>query len=230
MKRSNGFSLIELTVVLTVLGLLLGGALNAIRLSQEADRIRAAQMGLQVARQALVGHMLRNGRLPCAASTGPNSKGLEERDTDGRCAHLQGYLPWATLGLPRNDSWGRPYTYRVSEAFAQPNTRKQDQPLLAAGMVFHLLTQGDLEIRSSGGSDDDLTHIAAAVIVSHGAHGPGPLESGGHGDEAINTSDSPVFISKTQILQPPEEAYDDLTVWLGSPQLIAAALEAGRLP
>jgi hypothetical protein len=113
----------------------------------------------------------------------------------------------------------------VSAAFANPDTTKADQPLLAAGMVFHLLTQGDLEIRSRADDEEYLTNIAAAVIVSHGAHGPGPLEPGGEGDEALNASDSRVFVSRTQ-----SAGYDDLTEWLSSPQLIAVALEAGRLP
>ena len=224
-RRSSGFSLVELTVVLTVIGLLLGGAINAIKLSRETEHIRATRLALQTARQALLGYMVRNGRLPCAASLDAQSRGVEQRDAEGRCVQLQGYLPWATLGLARNDSWGRPQTYRVSAAFANPNTTKADQPLLAAGMVFHLLTQGDLEIRSSADSEESLTSIAAAVIVSHGAHGPGPLQTGGEGDEALNARDSPVFVSRTQ-----DATYDDLTEWLSSPQLIAVALEAGRLP
>jgi prepilin-type N-terminal cleavage/methylation domain-containing protein len=224
-RRNNGFSLVELTVVLTVVGLLLGGAINAMKLSAETGHIRAARLALQTARQALLGYMVRNGRLPCAASPDAQSSGQEQRDADGRCLYRQGYLPWATLGLPRNDSWGRPQTYRVSAVFANPNTIKADQPLLAAGMVFHLLTQGDLEIRSSAESEDYLTNIAAAVIVSHGAQGPGPLQAGGEGDEALNARDSPVFVSRPQ-----SDGYDDLTEWLSSPQLIAVALEAGRLP
>ncbi len=224
-SRNNGFSLVELTVVLTVIGLLLAGALNAIKLSQETEHIRATKLGLQTARQALLGYMVRNGRLPCPARVGSQSSGLEARDADGRCIQLQGYLPWATLGLARTDSWGRPQTYRVSAAFANPDTTKADQPLLASGMVFHLLTQGDLEIRSSADSEDYLTNIAAAIVVSHGARGPGPLEAGGEGDEALNASDSRTFVSRPQ-----SAGYDDLTEWLGSPQLIAVALEAGRIP
>ncbi|WP_283150902.1 prepilin-type N-terminal cleavage/methylation domain-containing protein [Silvimonas soli] len=229
--RHNGFSLVEMAVVLAVLGLLMAGALGAIRLSQEVQRARSTQDQLAAIKQTLLGYAVRNGRLPCAAQVGAEATGLEMREaTTGRCAYLQGYLPWATLGLGHVDAWGRPFTYRVSEAFAGPNTNKSEEVLLAPGMVFHLLTLGDLEIYPSANSQDYLASAVAVVIVSHGAHGPGPLEGKGNADELVNASDSKMFISKPRIDEPATNAYDDLTEWINPSQLIAEAISAGRLP
>lgn len=230
LARHSGFSLVEMAVVLAMLGMLMSSGLGVIRLSQQAQRVRSTQDQLAAIKQTLLGYAVRNGRLPCAAQVGPKATGLEARDTTGRCLYLQGYLPWATLGLGRMDAWGRPFTYRVSEAFAGPNTNKSEEVLLAPGMVFHLLTLGDLEIYPGANSPDYLASAVAVVIVSHGAHGPGPLEGRGGSDEALNASDSKIFISKPRVDDPQGEVYDDLTDWISPSQLIAQAMTAGRLP
>ena len=145
---SRGFTLAELTIVLIIVGLLLGGML--IPLSAQTDiRYRSdTAKALADIREALIGYAIVNGRLPC-----PANRTFDNTNTDvgkeavvavgsGPCActtatsgvagaiggtacddttpgGVTGVLPWATLGLPETDAWGNRYTYRVTTRFGR---------------------------------------------------------------------------------------------------------------
>jgi type II secretory pathway pseudopilin PulG len=146
---SAGFTLAELTVVLIIVGLLLGGML--IPLGAQTDlRYRSdTTKALTDIREALIGYAIVNGRLPCPAdrtiATATANAGTEAVTVaGGPCActaaasgiaatggvacndttpdSVTGVLPWATLGLPETDAWGNRYTYRVTTRFGRAAT------------------------------------------------------------------------------------------------------------
>jgi len=96
--RGKGFSLVEMALVLTVFSLMLGGMLVPLAKQYQFRREREAQRQLGEIVEALYGYALLHGRLPAAVGG------------DG--------LPWAALGAPRTDPWGRPWRYRVAAATA----------------------------------------------------------------------------------------------------------------
>jgi len=96
--RGKGFSLVEMALVLTVFSLMLGGMLAPLAKQYQFRREREAQRQLGEIVEALYGYALLHGRLPAAV------------DGDG--------LPWAALGAPRTDPWGRPWRYRVAAGSA----------------------------------------------------------------------------------------------------------------
>lgn len=92
-RRIAGFSLLEVSVVLAVLGLLAVGFTAYWASAERASVARAQQQLMVRAERALVGFIYETGRLPCPA-----------QDHDGREAcgdpAQKGLLPWRTLGLP----------------------------------------------------------------------------------------------------------------------------------
>lgn len=124
-KRSpaEGFTLIELAVVLVVIALLLGGLLLVLSVQVEESKVRAAEVQLREAKEAVVGFAVAFGRLPCPAT--PTSSGLESpANPSTTCDWWHGFLPASTLGLAgaRNgdglllDPWGNPVRYSLSSA------------------------------------------------------------------------------------------------------------------
>ena len=123
--RMQGFTLIELSLVLLALGLILPGAVIFWQLS-ERHRVTTVQMDVQTqSRDALVGFLHANYRLPCPAA---DALGVED------CAATRqvGFLPWRSLGLPRPEAGGLSYgVYRAPSA-AGVATAPLDQDLALA--------------------------------------------------------------------------------------------------
>jgi prepilin-type N-terminal cleavage/methylation domain-containing protein len=95
-RRMKGFTLVELSVVLLALGIILPAAVMLWQFV-ERQRVTAVQMtSQQQARDALVGFLHANYRLPCPAA---NANGVEAC-IEGTGLRQVGFLPWRTLGLP----------------------------------------------------------------------------------------------------------------------------------
>lgn len=112
MKLNQGFSLIELVIVLIVIGLLIGGLLPPLSVQFEQQNIKLTNQRLQEIKEALLGYaILENKReLPCPAG---NEEGFQD---NGYC-NKEGYLPWADLGIVGRDGWGNIFRYRVDNEF-----------------------------------------------------------------------------------------------------------------
>lgn len=231
---SSGFTLVELTVVLIIVSLLLGGLLLPLSAQQDIRQQAEAEKQLAEARDALVGFAQINGRLPCPAS---NAVGNGKEDCAGA---VFGFLPWGEIGVRPTDPWGHLIRYRVSTAF------KTTVPPVDTS------TLAELKIQTRQGTAlIDLTNDAprdvAFVIVSHGKNGyygtnndgsAGPADPGGinNPDEdgnatALVSAGSTVFISRTPT---PEDAptiggFDDLVVWMPRTLLINRLVAAGKI-
>lgn len=126
MKRNMmGFTLVELSVVLLALGLILPAAVIFWQL-QERQRVTTVQMdSQQQARDALLGFLHANYRLPCPAA---NTAGVEAC-LEGPDPRQVGYVPWRTLGLPRPEAGALRYG-----VFREPSaaTAHEDRDLAVA--------------------------------------------------------------------------------------------------
>lgn len=115
-RRSGGFSLVEVSVILLALGVLLLGA-SAFWQNTARMNVAALQQGSQrVVKDAMVGFLYANHRLPCPAA---DSSGTESC-LDGSAPRKVGHVPWRTLGLPRPDIGNYRYgVYREASATAE---------------------------------------------------------------------------------------------------------------
>lgn len=125
MKRSmQGVTLVEISVILLALGLILPGAIVFWQLS-ERQRVTTVQVDVQQqTRDALVGYLHSNYRLPCPAA---DTSGVESC-TEGGGLRQVGFVPWRTLGLPRPEAGALRYgVYREPSA-----TSHEDRDLASA--------------------------------------------------------------------------------------------------
>ncbi len=131
-RRAAGFTLAELAIALLIVALLLASSFIPLSTQMEVRNISETQRSLDQIKEALIGFALANGRLPCAAR-GQTPTGTTDtttwpaqfaagaelwNTTNSSCYATLGVVPWATLGLPETDAWGRRFTYRVAQAFA----------------------------------------------------------------------------------------------------------------
>jgi prepilin-type N-terminal cleavage/methylation domain-containing protein len=129
-KKCAGFTLAEIAIAMVIVGLLLASAFLPLSAQMELRNISDTQRTMDAIREAIIGFAQANGRLPCPANgstaTGAATAGVEQTTgnfctaaADGLGAH--GVVPWATLGVPESDAWGRRFSYRVSPAYADLN-------------------------------------------------------------------------------------------------------------
>ncbi|MEY3885404.1 MAG: hypothetical protein RIS87_1179 [Pseudomonadota bacterium] len=121
--KNNGFSLVEMAIVLIIIGLVTGALLLPLQAEYSQLSQSQTETTLANAKQALLGYAQQNGRLPCPASAASNtdagSYGQENplggtRDSTttqppvvaNTCAMQSGFLPAATLGLQATDKYG----------------------------------------------------------------------------------------------------------------------------
>jgi prepilin-type N-terminal cleavage/methylation domain-containing protein len=232
-KPMQAFTLVEMAIVLVIVGLLMGGMLAPLSAQMEQRRVADTVKALEEARDALAGFAARNGYLPCPAISASN--GLEDR-IGTRCGNGRrlGFLPWATLGLPKLDAWQHLYLYSVTPAFSD------------SGVPFRLNTPRDITIASRDAIGTLVPASAQndipAVVLSQGRNGFGAFSDvgvqaadmgQGNVDEKANfQSEGRIFIARGQADNPAAAggAYDDIVVWLSPNILYNRMLAAQRLP
>lgn len=206
-RKQTGFSLVEMAVVLTIVGVLLGGLLPMLS-SQVAQQRRTETVKyMNEVRDALLGFAVSNGRLPCPDTT---NDGTAEA-TCTTTASQVGTLPYKDLGITDKDSYNNVLIYAVTKAFADSTT------------PFTLNTNGTMRVCTTSACTANLTSTAVAVIVSRGeviAHTPAIS------DETENTDGDTDFVSHDLL----QNGYDDLVVWLSRNTLSNRMVAAGKLP
>lgn len=238
-KKQNGFTLIELAVVIMVIGLLVGGSITALTRYVGQARIKQAEADLDVIREALIGYVIINNRFPCPDTDGfppsvgvaPPSTGSENFVMAAGCTSAPntiGYLPAADLGVQALDPWGMRYFYRVNWKFADATP--------AGAMSFTLNEVGDkddldnINVYSASGGAAVVANMIPALVFSTGPNKAITLALASN-DEDENINRDVNFVSKPFVPEDSsQESFDDIVKWIPGPVLIYRLVQAGKLP
>lgn len=249
-NRHNGFTLIELAMVLFILALLLGSFLTPLATSIEQRNRQTTMQQLEQIRQSLLGYALVHGHLPCpdcpdstigkcGTVNTTDSDSLNDGKEDGvdepvttatntrdstfvNCATEQGNLPWVTLDAPENDAWGNKFIYRVTDDFADNNDGTSTCKHPAQGVSFCLGSVADINIKDA--SNKNVAEKVPAVVVSSGKNGANASTL-----EQENRDDNKEFIAADYRRESGKE-FDDLVIWITPHTLMFQMVKAERLP
>ena len=232
--RHQGFTLVELSIVLVIIALISSGLMFSLSGQQDQLQTKDAQKQLATIQEALLGYAMTNGRLPCPAPailpSGNANAGLAPAPPCTGTAQY-GVIPWVTLGLPETDPWGNRFTYFVSQKFTAALTG-------SAQASFTLTTGSPNAVPADNAGTANILNnginIASdlpAVIVSHGKRAAGAFTSTGNqiagatGDEAENADNDLSFVSHS-----PNDSFDDLVGWIIPSILKSRMVAVGKLP
>ena len=215
----QGFSLLEMAIVLVVVGLLLGGSLIPLSIQMEKQDRDATERQLQDIREALIGFALTNGRLPC-----PDTDNDGQMNGLASCTSSVGVIPWVDLGLGQQDAWGQPFTYRVSGDFADNTDGTTCSSPATIGISFSLCSVGDISVLdAAGGNPVALT--LPAIVLSHGKNWATTAGT----DEVENTDADAIYVARSYSTNT-ASPFDDLMIWVSPSILKNKMLTAELLP
>ena len=189
--------------------------------------------------EALIGFAITKGYLPCPAKS--TSDGTEDRDSSTeKCSggKRHGLLPWVTLGLKPNDSWGHLFQYSVTPAFSHGKSADRFTTTSSPSIT--------IKTRDSTGNLANLSNVDGipVVVLSTGKNGywSWTIDQSTQGTDSITANDdedtnaAPVSDGKTFISRAPNNTntgigeFDDLVIWISPNILFNRMIAAGKLP
>ncbi len=181
----SGFTLLELSVVLAIIGVILYGSMTILVVGVQSSQVNSTIATMDAIENALLNFRVAFGRLPCpsdlTATASSASYGIEAANT-GSCTSgspaanfiatsgiAEGGVPTRALRLPDSymyDGWGHKLRYAVN-----PN----DTLITSAACTL----SGTPSITINDASGAARSTNAVYAIISHGANGHGGYTSNG---------------------------------------------------
>lgn len=249
--KANGFSLVEMAIVLVILGLLLGGVLALVGPQRDVQMVRETETEIQSIQDALISVAIQSptGSLPCPDNHRISDPlyGQPDQLVAGACPSLEGWVPFVALGgVGRRDAWGNRFRYRVVPGYSGTSTYNLSTALSAAETL-------NVCSRPACGNGQIVATNVVAVILSHGRNGFGSrnweldtfrAQPPAATDEfentngrnaadtnALNNAQARVFVSRDPSLAGTLGGeFDDVVGWIPQAVLHSKMLAAARLP
>lgn len=196
--NNKGFTLIEISVVLVVIGLLIGGAVPLMSVLSERKTRNETLDYMSEARAALISFAKINGRLPWAATQGGNGTSVASLSV--------GDLPFQTLGIRPTDAYGNRLRYAINNSGLNSNLGT-DLPT-SCSTLRGGLADAPLVVDSAAAIS------VAAVLISAG---PKDVNADGSVFDLINAgpfTGNNVTGNPNYIRSPPTDTFDDLVVYI----------------
>ena len=221
--KHSGFSLLEMTVVLLILGLLIGGMLIPLQAQTEYRKRQQTIKDLSEIKEALIGFAILNGRFPCPSFiTDPAhiEFGVEAISCASGSATRDGFLPWKSLGVSETDAWGLAQRDASGNMLGYWRYRVDRNFSVLIDMKMTLSSSDGLGIRNSAAESlTTTTERPIAVIYSTGKN----LHA--DGENADYEASAGVYQSDVQ-----SNGFDDILIWITRPLLMNRMVSAGKLP
>jgi len=242
-KKITAFTLIEMTIVLIVVGLILGGVITTVGVQRQQLKRDETRQLLEVAREALIGFALTNGRLPCPDTGNDGIENPPNPAVGDDCDANEGVLPHVDIGVVANDTWGNRFIYRVR---GTGNLRMTDAPpaLDGAGVPvgggigdnasFTMTNVGNIVINDNDEAAAGVSVLAnniPAIVISYAENG-GIQQACGAGLSAreLENCDGDENFVDSHYSNVTGQEYDDLVVWIPLTVLKSRMVEAALLP
>ena len=241
--RARGFTLTELAIVVVIVGFLIGGLLVPLATQMDVRRVAETQRTLELARDALLGYAVANGRLPCPAA--PATTGAESPAGGGACTNsYDGFLPAVTLGITPTDAlgyaidaWGNRIRYAVPNItvgttvnpFTTANgVRAALMGSFVANKLIYVCASASVVSAIDCGTATTLGNTPALMY----SLGKNAKTAGNDADEAANLNADVVFVAhdSTPAGSVPAGEFDDIVVYLSLNQLFNRMVAGGALP
>lgn len=191
-KNKKGFSLLEFAIAITILSILVAGALSISTVNINSEKIRLTKERMDQINKSLELYVTANGALPCPASLILSKMADAAYGSSVSCSAVTdpvagsglyrsiaanelfyGMVPVKTLGLPNlmaEDAWGNKFTYIVNYK-ATSATSSADGFVsgfgnaVIGGSVTNLIS-----IIEKNGANQTVATDAIVAIISHGAN------------------------------------------------------------
>lgn len=240
-KTKSGFTLIEMSIVLIVISLILGGVLKTVGVQRQQLKRDETRQQLETIKEALIGFSLTNGRLPCP-DTGID--GLEDFDAGAApgtlvdCDSEEGLLPHVDIGIGNSDIWGNRLLYRVTglgvDSFADEAPSQVGDPIATNSSFSVDSTSANPALGNIRVEDEAAASIATdvpAIVISLGENGARQAACGAglSAREQENCDGDTTFVDSFYSNVAGQE-YDDLVIWIPLTILKARMIEAALLP
>jgi len=249
-KSGQGFTLIELTIVLFIVSLLLGGILGPLSTRLEVEERNKTELQMEEIKGSLIGFALVNGYLPCPdcnSTTGncgsPNltpNDGIEDGvdsvggispragTTFNSCATEEGNLPWATLGVTETDAWGNRFRYRVDQTYADDVAGTGETVCeLTTDMSFQICSSANIIVQNASGTL--VAQNLPAIVVSFGANTDEVGNPASIAESENQDASNSLFID-TNYSKVAANQFDDILTWIPNNTLIYRMVQAEKLP
>ncbi len=239
LTHSQGFSLIELSIILTIFAILLTSLFNVDASGHEREKLEQTHFMLDVAEQSLQDYFQTYGFLPCpsrldtaldSAAFGISTDcttvlGTDRGDATDEYAIRVGGLPVKELGLaPRysHDGWDNHITYVIIRELGYNTPPTDGYDAYAPAQATDYFTLTDQSVTPNEVHGDDAANVIGFVLISHGADKHGAFSTSGQLSlacsattaDGANCDTDKLFIHRNVNQTSGANYYYDMTRWV----------------
>lgn len=223
-RRQQGFSLLEVGIVLIIMAALMGSILRPFGARMVERQRTQTQQQLQLVRDAVLGYAAARQKLPCPVMAS---------GAQADCSTFAGYVPAAALGLAGRysddglllDSWGNPLRFAITSADVDADGQPDFTTALEMQEIGIQALAPDLRICESSACSSERANQVVAVIFSTGREAHRTSSA----DETENLDGDSIYVSR-DLDQAGTDQFDDLVIWLSENVLYSKMIQAGVLP